>query len=71
MRSEIEELEKLRDEYIQRNQEQGEMINTFMTQIRHTADGIEGSRAGAAPDKGSGETTWGRTGEGEGATGRS
>lgn len=33
MREEMEELEKLRDEYIHRNAEQGEMITSFMTQI--------------------------------------
>ncbi|XP_021369483.1 coiled-coil domain-containing protein 150-like isoform X3 [Mizuhopecten yessoensis] len=33
MRSEIEDLERLRDEYMKRNHDQGEMINTFMNQI--------------------------------------
>lgn len=33
LKSEIEDLEHLRDEYIKRNTEQGEMINTFMNQI--------------------------------------
>ncbi|XP_033763088.1 coiled-coil domain-containing protein 150-like isoform X3 [Pecten maximus] len=33
MRSEIEDLERLRDEYMKRNHDQGDMINTFMNQI--------------------------------------
>ncbi|XP_078338802.1 coiled-coil domain-containing protein 150-like isoform X2 [Crassostrea virginica] len=41
MREEIEELEKLRDEYIHRNAEQGEMINSFMTQIGSLQDELK------------------------------
>ncbi|CAC5405195.1 unnamed protein product [Mytilus coruscus] len=33
LKSEIEDLENLRDEYVKRNTDQGEMINTFMNQI--------------------------------------
>lgn len=41
MREEIEELEKLRDEYIHRNAEQGEMINSFMIQIGSLQDELK------------------------------
>lgn len=41
MREEIEELEKLRDEYIHRNAEQGEMITSFMTQIGSLQDELK------------------------------
>lgn len=41
MREEVEELEKLRDEYIHRNAEQGEMITSFMTQIGSLQDELK------------------------------